>query len=414
MNTILLLFVVVLLLKAVVEIGLEQINKKYVLAHKGKVPSVYKEVMKQKTYDKSIEYTLAKGKFEQWETVYDTMILGTIVLSGFLPWLYGGISTLVGWFFWDQALVLILMGFVLAIPMLPLEWWHRFRLEAHFGFNRMNLKTWIMDKLMVMTLVLFIGLPILWVLLAFYRLLPDTWWLWSFGVVFVLQLLILVLYPRLILPLFNKLKPLEQGKLRERLMKLAKQSGFEASAIEVMDGSKRSTHSNAFFTGFGKFRHIILYDTLIEQLEPVELEAVLVHEIGHYKKGHVPKRMVLSGVIMFVCFAAMGWLVKQGWFYESFGFSGDEGIIPALLLFSLLGGLATFWFQPLLNLWSRRHEYEADRFARDALKTGKPLIISLRKLHEKNLSNLTPHPLFSCFYYSHPTLVEREEALEKK
>ncbi|MDE3084264.1 MAG: M48 family metallopeptidase, partial [Verrucomicrobiota bacterium] len=206
------------------------------------------------------------------------------------------------------------------------------------------------------------------------------------------------------------LTPLPEGDLRARLMSLAERTGFRAKTIEVIDGSKRSAHSNAYFTGFGRFRRIVLFDTLIAQLEPEELEAVLAHEIGHYRLGHVPRLLAVSAALQLGGFAALAWLVRSPWFVTAFGFPAGE-LAPAFLLFGLLGGLVTFWFSPIGNFFSRRHEYAADAFARDALGAPAPMIGALRKLAKKNLSNLTPHPLFSGFYYSHPVLTEREQAL---
>jgi len=178
----------------------------------------------------------------------------------------------------------------------------------------------------------------------------------------------------------------------------------------VMDGSKRSGHSNAFFSGFGRFRRIVLFDTLIAQLTPQELEAVLAHEVGHYKRGHIPKMLALSSAMLLGGLAVIAWLAKSAWFNPAFGFNAGE-LAPTFLIFSLVSGLLTFWFTPLGNIFSRRHEYEADAFARDAMGGPGPIVAALRKLSQKNLSNLTPHPWFSGFYYSHPTLVERERAV---
>jgi len=222
----------------------------------------------------------------------------------------------------------------------------------------------------------------------------------------------IVLYPKLILPLFNKLTPLPEGELRTRLLALGDRTGFRAQTIEVMDGSKRSAHSNAFFTGFGRWRRIVLFDTLIAQLTPEELEAVLAHEIGHYRRGHIPKTLALAAATMFAGFAVIAWLARSPWFNAAFGFPPGE-LAPAFLLFGLLSGAATFWCSPLTNLLSRKHEYEADAFARAAVGGAGPMVGALRKLAQKNLSNLTPHPWFSAFFHSHPTLVEREAALAK-
>jgi len=219
-----------------------------------------------------------------------------------------------------------------------------------------------------------------------------------------------VLAPVLILPLFNKFTPLPDGSLRERLVKLAKRTNFHAKSIQVMDGSKRSRHSNAFFTGFGRFRKIVLFDTLMQQLAEPELEAVLAHEIGHYKKKHIVKMLVWSAAASLVGFAAISILARRDWFYRAFGFEPGS-VVPALLLFGLLAGVVAFWFSPLAHAWSRRHEYQADAFAAQVMNESRSLIGALRKLTEKNLGNLTPHPLYSAFYYSHPTLLERERAL---
>jgi STE24 endopeptidase len=210
--------------------------------------------------------------------------------------------------------------------------------------------------------------------------------------------------------LFNKFTPLPEGSLRERLLGLGQRTGFHAKSIQVMDGSKRSRHSNAFFTGFGQFRKIVLFDTLVQQLTEPELEAVLAHEIGHYKKKHIPKMLLWSTVSLLVAFYLISFLARQGWFYRSFGFEPGS-IVPALLLFALLAGVVTFWFSPIAHWWSRRYEYQADAYAAETMKEPQSLIGALRKLNEKNLSNLTPHPWYSGFYYSHPTLLEREQAL---
>ena len=246
--------------------------------------------------------------------------------------------------------------------------------------------------------------------MALVRWAGGAWWIWGFALVFGFQLLMLILYPKLILPLFNKLTPLPAGELRDRLMALGERTGFRATTIEVIDGSKRSGHSNAYFTGFGRFRRIVLFDTLIAQLTAEELEAVLAHEIGHYRRGHIPKMIALSAAMLLGGFAVIAWLARSPWFNRGFGFPPGE-IAPSLLLFGLLSGLLTFWFSPLMNLLSRRHEFEADAFAREAVRGPAPMVGALRKLAQKNLSNLTPHPWFSAFFYSHPTLVEREAAL---
>jgi STE24 endopeptidase len=303
-------------------------------------------------------------------------------------------------------------GVLLAVPGLPFNWYAQFRLEERFGFNTTTVKLWWTDKLKALLLATVLGYPLLVLVLSIVQKTGAAWWLWAWSCVLGFQLLMVVLAPIIILPWFNKLTPLPEGSLRDRLMSLANRTGFRAKGIQVMDGSKRSRHSNAFFTGFGRFRKIVLFDTLIEQLSEPELEAVLAHEIGHYQKKHIPKMLVWFAAGLFTGFLAVAWLAQQAWFYRAFGFEPGN-MVPALLLFSLLSGVFTFWFSPLQNLWSRRYEYQADAYAAETMGETVSLIGALRKLNIKNLSNLTPHPLYSGFYYSHPTLLEREQALTK-
>ena len=260
---------------------------------------------------------------------------------------------------------------------------------------------------------LVLGAPILTLLLWFSESFKQTWWIWGFIAVAIFQILMIIVYPRFIIPLFNKLEDLPDGELKERLFDLADRGGFKARTIQVIDGSKRSSHSNAYFTGFGKFRRIVLFDTLIEQLDTPELEAVLAHEIGHYKKGHIVKIMAMSFAMTFLTFAIMGYLSNSEWFYLGFGFCEASGFGPVLLMYSLFAGAFTFWLTPIFNIFSRKNEYEADKFATSICGGSESLVSALRKLHKKNLGNLTPHPLYSAFYYSHPTLLERQEALLK-
>jgi STE24 endopeptidase len=397
-------------LRLAAQLLLNALNAAEVRRHSAGPPAAVGAIMDQETYAKAIDYTLAKLRFGSIEECFDALVLGTVVLSGLLPWLQAPFR---GWSAggaWSGAVFLLAAGVLLSLPSLPFDWWGQFRLEQRFGFNQSTLRLWITDKVKGLLLLLLIGLPLLWALLGLVRWTGESWWLWGFALLFVVQLLMLVLYPKLILPLFNKLTPLVEGDLRTRLLALADRTGFRAKTIQVMDGSKRSAHSNAFFTGFGRFRRIVLYDTLMAQLGPAELEAVLAHEIGHYKRGHVPKMLAVSALLQLGGFALIAWLARSSWFNAAFGFPPAD-LAPTFLLFGLLSGLVTFWFSPLLNLVSRRHEYEADAFARNAIGGPAPLVDALRKLAQKNLTNLTPHPLYSGFHYSHPTLTERERAL---
>ena len=403
--------VTLIVLRLVAQLALEALNRAEVRRHAGTRPAALADVMDDATYAKSGDYTLAKSRFSSVETVWEVVMLLAVLFSGVLPWLWTRFNGLAPGAAWSGALFLVGTMIPLGLPNLPFEWWAQFRLEARFGFNKSTLKLWVTDHVKGWLLALLIGFPLAWALLALVGRVGTYWWVWGFALLFGFQLLMIVLYPKLILPLFNKLTPLPEGDARARLLALSERTGFRAQTIEVMDGSKRSGHSNAFFTGFGRFRRIVLFDTLMAQLAQDELEAVLAHEIGHYKRGHIPKRLVTVGLMQLAAFGAIAWLSQAPWFNVAFGLSAGA-TAPTFLLFGLLGGLVTFWFSPIGNRVSRKHEYEADAFAKNAMSSAAPLVGALRKLSQKNLSNLTPHPLYSAVYYSHPTLVERERALQ--
>ena len=414
MNIFLLFVAALLAVKTATELWLDYLNRKRVLEEAGDVPEAYRDFIDEATYDKSVSYTLAKNRLGMLETGYGALVLALVLFSGILPWAWGFISGFLGTGTWGQGAALYVIFLLLGVPGLPFEWYHQFRLEERFGFNKSTLGLWITDKLKGMAISAVIGIPLLaflvWLVGA-----TQIWWLWGFACFFFFQLVMVVVYPMFIMPLFNKFEELPEGPLRERLNALGDRTGFKARTILVMDGSRRSAHSNAFFTGFGRFRRIVLFDTLIGQMQERQLESVLAHEIGHYKLGHIPKMLLLSGLSLFVSFLLLGLLQNSGWFVEAFGFVASGTIGPVLLLFGLLAGLVTFWISPVTNRLSRKHEYEADEFARRALDNDPmPLLPALRVLSEKNLSNLTPHPLYSAFHYSHPTLLEREQALLNK
>ncbi len=402
--------VALVILRLVAQLALEALNRREVRRNASQRPAAFVDVMDEATYAKAVQYTLAKSRFSTVETIFEVVILLALLFSGALPWLWLKFNALSPGAAWSGALFLVGTMILLGLPGLPLEWWSQFRLEEKFGFNKSTMGLWVTDHIKSTLLGLVIGFPLMWALLALVGKVGSLWWLWGFALLFGFQLLMMVLYPKLIMPLFNKLTPLPEGDARTRLMALADRTGFRAQTIEVMDGSKRSGHSNAFFTGFGRFRRIVLYDTLMAQLAQDGVEAVLAHEIGHYKRGHIPQRLVTMALMQLGAFAAIAWLTNAAWFNAAFGLPPGM-LAPTFLLFGLLGGLVTFWFSPIGNWVSRKHEYEADAFAKDAMGGAGPLVSALRKMSQKNLSNLTPHPLYSTFHYSHPTLVERERAL---
>jgi STE24 endopeptidase len=410
MNAVLISCLVLILAKLLTQLWLERLNRRHVLAHAQELPEAFKGIMDEATYAKSVRYTLANGRVRQIELVYDAAVLATVLFSGVLPWALHWFRQTLGGTAWSMAALLFATGLGLSLSGLPLDWYDQFRLEERFGFNTTTQKLWWLDRLKGLGLALALGYPLLWLVLKLVEWMGPAWWLWAWGALLAFQLLLALLAPVLILPLFNKFTPLPEGSLRERLLALAERTRFRTRSIQMMDGSKRSRHSNAFFTGFGRFRKIVLFDTLIQQLAEPELEAVLAHEIGHFKKNHIPKTLAAAALGSLAGFYVVSLLSRQESFYRAFGFEPGS-LAPALLLFGLLSGVATFWLSPLAHWWSRHHEYQADVFAAQVMRQPGPLISALRKLNRKNLSNLTPHPLYSGFYYSHPTLLERERAL---
>jgi len=412
-NIIVCLTLGLILARLAAELWLATLNRRHVLAHAGEIPKAFQGIIDEPTYKKSVAYTLAKERFGNIEEIYSTAILLLVLFSGILPWTFHRFSQEPGQSAWAMAAFLFTVGLAISLPGLPFDWFSQFRLEEKFGFNTTTPKTWWSDRLKGLLLTVILGYPLLVLILKIVEWTGAGWWFWAWAALLAFQFLMLVLAPVLILPLFNKFTPLPDGGLRERLLALAQRTQFRAQSIQLMDGSKRSRHSNAFFTGFGGFRKIVLFDTLVQQLTEPELEAVLAHEIGHFKKKHIPKMLAFSAVSSLAGFYLISVLARQEGFYRAFGFEPGN-VAPALLLFGLLAGTVTFWFSPLIHGWSRRHEYEADAFAARVMNEAQSLIGALRKLNEKNLSNLTPHPLYSGFYYSHPTLLEREQALLEK
>src|SRR5438874_7973597 len=407
---------VLILARAITELWLSRLNQRHVRVHANEVPPAFRGNIEETTYCRSVDYTLAKSRFADIASVFDAVVLIAVLFSGVLPWAFGSFSASFGSSIFAMAGFLFVTGIALSVLGLPFAWYAQFKLEERFGFNTTSMKTWILDRIKEFLLAALLGYPLLALVLKIIEWTGGDWWLWAAALVIAFQLLLLLIAPAVIMPLFNKFTPLPQGGLRQRLFALAQRTGFPTRSIDVMDGSKRSRHSNAFLTGFGRFRKIVLFDTLVAQLSEPELESVLAHEIGHYKKRHVLKSLGVSMAGVFVAFAAIAWLARQQWFYRAFGFEHQTGfaaanVVPAMLLFALLAGTISFWFLPFIHMWSRRFEYDADAFASVALGEKQSLIQALRKLSEKNLSNLTPHPFYSSFYYSHPTLLERERAL---
>lgn len=408
-STIVLVLVVLIVLKTTVHLWLEFLNLKPLQA---KLQSSGAQASEEDK--RTLGYHQALTRHGAGEMLMETVILLGLVLFGFFPWVYHLGTQTFGSGIWADALLGVGVLFVLSLPGWPWSWRHQFGIEQAYGFNRSTKQLWWSDRIKGTVLTFVLGVPLLALVLWIQRELGTWWWLYAALGIFLIQLLMMVLYPKLILPLFNKLEPLKDQELKQRLMDLADRSGYKAESILVMDGSKRSGHSNAFFTGFGKFRKIVLFDTLIEQMEVEELEAVLAHEIGHYRLGHIPKMLAIALVGLLLTFGALAWLIQAEWIWTALGFAGTPRLVAVIWFLALFSGFFTFWITPLFSLMSRKHEFEADAFARDAMGGPQSLVSALRKLFKKNLGNPLPHPLYSAFFHSHPPLEERVGALEAK
>ena len=364
----------------------------------------------------SVAYARARGRFQRWAVIYDRAIILVFLFSGVLPVLDRVSSSLASWFLPVREGTGILFCFLAALffwlAHLPIDFYATFSLEARFGFNKTPLRLYVLDKLKMAFLGLLLGIPFLYVVLWVMDATGPFWWLWAFVFITAFQFVMVIVYPTLIAPWFNKFEPLKEGEMRDRILQLADRIGFRTSGIFSMDGSKRSAHSNAYFTGIGKVKRIVLFDTLLEQMTPDQGIAVLAHEMGHYKMKHIRTMLVLQSLLLFAGLYLLSLLVDFRPLFSAFGLKQPSNH-AALVLFSLLSGPATFYLTPLINLLSRKHEYEADRFAVVTLGNGQAMEEALIKLSVKNLANLTPHPWYSAYHYSHPTPGERIRAIRQ-
>jgi len=411
-------FLSLFFLEFVVEFALNELNARYVRARwtERRVPDFFRGEMSLESYGRSVQYTLVKSRFQRWADIYSRLVILIVLFSGLLPFIDGLSIYLAGPFspiVYGQGIIFCFgVAFIFSLAGLPTDLYATFGIEARFGFNKTTWRLYLADKLKGVFLGIVIGFPFLWVVLWLMEATGPYWWLWAFAFITGFQFLMILIYPTLIAPLFNKFEALKEGELRDRIVRLAEQVGFKTSGIYSMDGSRRSAHSNAYFTGIGKAKRIVLFDTLIEQMTVDQGLAVLAHEMGHYKMKHVRKMLVVQAILLFAGLYILSWLLDYRPLFSAFGLAHPSNH-AALVVFSLLAGPFTFYLGPLMNLLSRKHEYEADRFAANTLRDGKPMEEALINLTIKNLSNLTPHPWYSAYHYSHPTAVERIEAIRQ-
>ncbi len=394
-------------------------QSRHVAAHRDEVPPVFSQTITLASHQKAADYTLAKGRFGLLTAAFTAVVLLGWTLLGGLDALNLAVRDAVQPRFGDMAYQLALLGaFSLiggALDM-PFELYRTFRIEQRFGFNRMTWKMYLSDMLKGAAVAVLIGLPIAALILWIMGHTGGLWWLWAWGAWVGFNLLALVLYPTVIAPLFNKFEPLADESLKARVQALMNRCGFAAKGLFVMDGSKRSAHANAYFTGFGAAKRVVFFDTLLNKLSPGEVEAVLAHELGHFKHRHVIKRIVSMFALSLAGLALLGWLSGQVWFYNGLGVQPSMNApndALSLLLFLLAVPVFSFFVSPLFAQLSRRHAFEADAYA-CAQADGRDLAAALLKLHEDNAATLTPDPLYVRFYYSHPPASERLAALQRR
>lgn len=412
-----LLFAVALMASLLVKFWLATRQMHHVAAHRDTVPAAFASTITLAAHQKAADYTLAKGRFGILTTAFGAAVLLGWTLLGGLDMLNTAVRDAVQPRFGDMAYQLALLAAFALIGGaldLPFELHSTFRIEQRFGFNRMTLKLYLSDMLKGVAVGALIGLPIAALILWLMGAAGSLWWLWAWGAWVVFNLLILVLYPTVIAPLFNKFQPLADESLKTRVQTLMQRCGFQSKGLFVMDGSKRSAHANAYFTGMGAAKRVVFFDTLLSKLTPGEVEAVLAHELGHFKHKHVTKRMVSMFAMSLAGFALLGWLSGQAWFYTALGVQPSLGApndAIALLLFMMVVPVFAYFVSPLFAQLSRRHEFQADAYA-CAQSSGADLAAALLKLHEDNASTLTPDPLYVRFYYSHPAALERLTAIQ--
>ena len=407
-------FSAVLLLNLFIKIWLATRQNRCVFAHRDQVPADFAESISLEEHQKAADYTLAKSQLGFWELMLDAVLLISWTLLGGLSALNQAIDTLVPRGLTQEISLIVAFMLINGLFHLPLSLYQTFRLEEKFGFNKMTLSLWISDLFKGLLVGAILGLPILWLILKLMSAGGVYWWAIAWLSLVIYQLFVMWIAPNLIMPLFNKFTPLEDETLKTRVTDLMTRVGLSAKGFFVMDGSRRSAHSNAFFTGMGSNKRVVFFDTLLKQLSLEEMEAVLAHELGHFKLKHIPKLMLTSFLVSLVGLAGLGYLSGQTWFYTGLGVApslvGPNDAL-ALLLFLEVVPLVSFIFSPLSSARSRKFEFEADAFAK-IHASGTSLKTALLKLYKDNSSTLTPDPVYVRFYHSHPPASQRLAKLE--
>ena len=387
-----------------VRIWLSSRQIRHVMAHRDVVPKEFASKIGLASHQRAADYTVAKARLSIFEMLFDAAVLIGLTLLGGLQTIDTLTSSVTSHELLRQVLLVFAVFTLFGVLGLPFALYRQFKLEANFGFNRMTPKMFVSDTIKETLLGALLGLPLIAAVLWLMAEAGSLWWLWAWALWSGFSILVAFIYPTWIAPVFNKFTPLDDTTLADRIQELAHRCGFTLSGLFVMDGSKRSAHGNAYFTGFGRARRIVFFDTLLARLTPNEIIAVLAHELGHFKHRHILKRMITMFIGSLIFFALLGWLATQSWFYTDLGVipqMGGRNDAMALLLFFLVVPVFTFGLTPLKSWLSRRDEFQADRFAKDQ-SSADELVNALVKLLDDNAATLTPDPVHSAFYDSHP------------
>ncbi len=404
-------FAITLVIGTLVRFWLASRQIRHVASHRNAVPQKFAQAVSLPAHQKAADYTIAKTRLGLIEVAMGTAIVLGWTLLGGLDALNAATMRMAGPGMVQQLTLLVGFALIGGLIDLPMSWYQTFVLEERFGFNKMRLGLWLADLLKSALVGAVIGVPLVWLVLWLMGATGPRWWLWAWSVWIGFNLLLLLIYPTFIAPMFNKFKPLDDEALKSRVTALMQRCGFAAKGLFVMDGSKRSAHANAYFTGFGAAKRVVFYDTLLSKLSAGEVDAVLAHELGHFKHRHVIKRIASMFALSLGAFALLGWLSSQAWFYTALGVrpnlvASAPNDALALLLFMLVAPAFGFFMSPVFAQISRKHEFEADAYA-VSQTNHQDLSAALLKLYEDNASTLTPDPVYATFYYSHPPATER-------
>ena len=411
-RVILILYVAFFLLEYLWETLLTALNMANVRKNAGSIPAAFQSVIQTDTYAKSVSYTLTRSRFSVLVSAVSSAALLAIVVTGFLGILDDAVRSIPVHPYLQGIIFIFAVSLMFQIISLPFSFYSTFVIEARFGFNKTTPALYVKDMAKGLLLSAVIGVPVLLALFWFMDKTGPLWWAWAFLAMTAFQFVMTILYPLVIAPLFNKFTPLAEGPLKEKILSLAGKLGFKTKGIFVMDGSRRSRHSNAYFTGIGRVKRIVLFDTLVSGMSEDEVLSVLAHEIGHERKNHVRKGLAVSLVMSLAGFWILSLLLPYLPLYQAFGFQ-QTSYQAILVLLAFCSGPFTFFLKPIGSIWSRKHEYEADRFAVEGMGGAEAMKAALLRLTRDNLSNLTPHPLYSFYHYSHPTIAERLAAIDR-